>query len=264
MRILLLTTCIYNEENYLDFLRLTDSLSQQCSSIFFEHGVLFQNFNDDAKLDSYQSENYSSKFFYTDKIISLSKARNFLINQYVSELDSYDYTSFPDDDCWYPADFWRQFRLIAKKQKLDVFYTKFSSEPVKKFEGTEKHSTYKLILNSSSNTTIYSTEIVKSIKLFDESFGVGSLNNGGEDTDFSLRAMLSSNVIIFINSPLVGHREPLPEFRYRYFKGSYGVLKKHCFKSFSISLITCRKFLVGLIYIFTRKISILDFFVNKG
>jgi hypothetical protein len=264
MKILLLTTCIYNEENYSYFMRLTNSLSLQHDDVSFEHGVLFQDFNLDIKLESRFSKNYTSNFFYVDSIMSLSKARNYLISQYLGTLTNYDYVSFPDDDCWYPSEFWGRFYKLAKNNNLEIFYTKFCSEPVGIPGETEKHTTYKLVQNASSNTSIYTSNIVKRLKFFDEKFGVGSINNGGEDTDFAIRAMLLSKKIVFVNANLIGHRDPIPEFRYRYFKGSFGVLKIHCFNSLSLFLITIRKFLVGLVFLVFKKITVSDFFIIKN
>lgn len=263
MRVLLLTTCLYNDVNYSDFLRLTNSLSLQNITVSFEHGVLFQNYSLDEKLDMNKSKNYSANYFYIPEIMSLSKARNFLISQYLDVIDDYDYISFPDDDCWYPSEFWGMVESLVKNESVDLYYTKFSSQPINDFSSNEKHTTYKLVKNASSNTTIYKSKIVGKLKVFDEMFGVGSINNGGEDTDFAIRAMLLSRRVIFHNSDLIGHRDPIAEFRYRYFKGSFGVLKNHCFSSIPLLFITLRKFLVGLVFLFSNKIKISDFFVRK-
>jgi hypothetical protein len=264
MRILLLTTCIYNEDNYSDFLRLTNSLFSQNKEVIFVHGVLFQDYHLENKLILNNSTNYLSKYFYSKKIISLSKARNFLINQFYNELDEYDYISFPDDDCWYPTEFWGWFDKLIKNDDVQLFYTRFCSDPIDIPHSTESHSTYKLVKNASSNTTIYKSDIVIRLKLFNESFGVGSINNGGEDTDFAIRAMLLSKNILFSNSDSIGHRDPVAEFKYRYFKGSFGVLKNHCLRSVSLFLITLRKVLVGFVFLLFGKIKISDFFVGKS
>ena len=262
MKVLLLTTCLYNDVNYSDFLRLTNSLSIQNKTVFFEHGVLFQNYFLDNKLVN-SSGNYSVNAFYVKDIMSLSKARNFLISQYLNLIEDYDYVSFPDDDCWYPSEFWGWFEAFVKTNNVDLFYTKFSSQPTGIFSFNEKHTTYKLVKNASSNTTIYKSNIVNQLKVFNEGFGVGSINNGGEDTDFAIRAMLLTNNIEFNNSDLIGHRDPIAEFRYRYFKGSFGVLKNHCTESVPLLLITFRKFLVGLVFLLSNKIKVTDFFIRK-
>ncbi|WP_137226655.1 hypothetical protein [Shewanella sp. MEBiC00475] len=262
MKVLLLTTCLYNEENYSDFLRLTNSLSLQKKSVFFEHAVLFQNYTLDNKLLN-SSENHSVNAFYVKDIMSLSKARNFLISEYLDLIADYEYVSFPDDDCWYPSEFWGCFEALAETDDVDIFYTKFSSKPINNFSLNESHTTYKLVKNASSNTTIYKSNIISQLKVFNEEFGVGSINNGGEDTDFAIRAMLLAKNIVFNNSDLIGHRDPIAEFRYRYFKGSFGVLKNHYFKSIPLLLITLRKFLVGLVFLLSNKIKISDFFIRK-
>ncbi|PKG78076.1 hypothetical protein CXF80_06965 [Shewanella sp. Actino-trap-3] len=153
MRILLLTTCIYNEDNYSDFMRLTNSLFSQNNEVTFVHGVLFQDFHLENKLILSSSTTYLSKYYYS-KNNFIIKGQKFLINQFYNELDDYDYISFPDDDCWYPTEFWGWFDKLIKNDDVQLFYTKFCSDPVDIPHSTENHSTYKLVKNASSNTTI--------------------------------------------------------------------------------------------------------------
>ncbi|WP_076539476.1 glycosyltransferase family A protein [Shewanella sp. UCD-KL21] len=262
MKVLLITTCVYNETNYSDFKRLVNSLHSQSSETAFFHAVLFQNYTQTEMIQPANNENYCAEHFYIKDIISLSKARNFIIERVFDVLSDYDYISFPDDDCWYPTSFWLNFEGLVSTNDCDLFYTKFCSSPIDAVGGIEKHSAYKLVQNASSNTTIYKSQIVAELRCFNESFGVGSENNGGEDTDFAIRAMLLSKNIWFSNSNLIGHRDPIAEFRYRYFKGSFGVLKNHCFSSLALMLITARKTCVGLVFLFSNKIKVTDFFIR--
>lgn len=254
MKILLLTTCIYNENNYKDLIKLYTSLVNDDSEIEFHHCILFQNASENIEVNLKPSKYYTPHWSCIPDIISLSKARNFLLDE--CDISDYDFISFPDDDCWYPDGFWKKFRKIS--DRIDLFYTCFSSNPSLLPFNLTKHSVFNLVQNASSNTTIYSGDIAINIGKFDENYGVGAPNNGGEDTDFAIRAMLLSKDVIFVDDATIGHRDPLPQFKYKYYKGSLGVLKKHAFKSIMLNFMFFRKILIGFYYIVFNKIKLSD------
>ena len=263
MKVLLLTTCICNAENFKDLKRLIGSLNK-VNSVDFTHYVLFQdvdnmNFNDSEFTTLV--ENYKLVIEKQTGVISLSKARNTLIEKVKSSysLDAFDFVTFPDDDCWYPDGFWSNFLNLEKLYNFDLFYTDFSSTPAINNSKSNEHSISHLIRYASSNTTFYRSKIFDKIGLFDENYGVGAKNNGGEDLDFAIRANLLSSSTYFVNTPLIGHRNPLPEFRYKYFKGSFGILKKHKFENKRLFYHFFRKFLIGVVFLFNRKIKLSDF-----
>jgi hypothetical protein len=263
MKILLLTTCIYTESNLIDLNRLISSIKSQSNpELEFVHYILFQN-NMNPNLDGLltSNANYNQNKLFIDGIVSLSKARNILIdNVFENEnLDSFDYVSFPDDDCWYTDSFWRVFSEISLLNSIELFYTKFGSKPNKFSIGVNSHSTLSLINNASSNTTVYHVSILKKLKYFDESLGVGTKNNGGEDTDFAVRALLLSKSCYFHDDIIVGHRDALPEFRHKYYKGTFYVLRKYGLSNISIFPFFVRKLLVGLVFFICNKINVSDF-----
>ena len=267
MKTLLLTTCICSVENFKDLRRLIISLNR-VDSVFFTHYILLQDVDN---VDFDESEfmtlavNYKLVIEKSSSIISLSKARNLLIGMVKESytLEEFDFISFPDDDCWYPDGFWNNFVNIEKEYSVDLFYTDFSSTPALIDFLPNQHNTSNLIRYASSNTTIYKSEVFSKVVFFDENYGVGAKNNGGEDLDFAIRASLESNKPYFVNAPLIGHRNPLPEFRYKYFKGSFGILKKHKFKTKSLFYHFARKFLIGIVFLFNRKIKFSDFKVTS-
>ena len=263
MKTLLLTTCICNAENFKDLQRLIISLNK-VDSVFFTHYILFQNVDN---VDFDESEftalavNYKLVIEKKSSVISLSKARNLLIGVVKKSytLDEFDFISFPDDDCWYPDGFWNNFVNTEKEYGFDLFYTDFSSTPSLIDFLPNQHNTSNLIRYASSNTTIYKSTVFSKIGFFDENYGVGAKNNGGEDLDFAIRANLHADNSYFVNKALIGHRNPLPEFRYKYFKGSFGILKKHKFKNKSLFYHFSRKFLIGIVFLLNRKIKLSDF-----
>ena len=263
MKVLLLTTCICNAENFKDLQRLILSLNK-VNSVYFTHYVLFQNVDN---VDFDESEftalavNYKLVIERNASIISLSKARNLLIDMAKNShaLEIFDFISFPDDDCWYPDGFWNNFVNTEKEYGVDLFYTDFSSTPSLIDFLPNQHNTSNLIRYASSNTTIYKSRVFSKVVFFDENYGVGAKNNGGEDLDFAIRANLHADNSYFVNAPLIGHRNPLPEFRYKYFKGSFGILKKHKFKTKSLFYHFARKFFIGIVFLLNRKIKLSDF-----
>ena len=130
-------------------------------------------------------------------VVSLSAARNQMI-RYSNEMNLIEqcrFVSFPDDDCWFPANFWSGFVDSVKKYDFDIFYSRYSSSPYLSVVGKNKHSVSNMVRNSSSVTTFYRNDVFKRVGFFDELFGVGALNNGGEDTDFVLRgSFIAKNI----------------------------------------------------------------------
>ena len=261
MNVLLLTTCICNDENISDLKRLISSVNR-VEKTGFEHLVLLQNASSysDEELHTLAT-NYSFKTLKIDNMISLSKARNILISEAKKQglLDKSDFISFPDDDCWYPETFWENFSELETKEKFDFFYTDFSSTPSNDIPDENTQNTSNLIRYASSNTSFYKMDLFKQLGLFDENFGVGAKNNGGEDLDFAIKALLVSKKTYFFNLPIIGHRDPLPEFRYKYFQGSFGVLNKYKFRNGALAFHFFRKFAIGIIFLLSGKIKLSDF-----
>lgn len=266
MKVLLLTTCICNENNIKDLKRLILSINQ-VDKVYFEHLVLLQNASNycDKELLKLATK-YNLIILREHNIISLSKARNILIAEAnnLKLTDKCVFVSLPDDDCWYPKSFWNNFLELEKREAFDLFYTQFSSHPLEKLCDNNEHTTSNLIRNASSNTTFYSSIVFKNTGIFNEEFGVGAKNNGGEDLDFAIRASLISKNIYYSNCHAIGHRDPLPEFRYKYFQGSFGILKKYKFKSLSLFFNFIRKFAVGCVFYIQGQIELSDFKVKAS
>jgi hypothetical protein len=261
MKVLLLTTCICNDENIKNLHRLILSINT-VTHTQFTHCLLLQNAEECNEDDlPARVKNYELIILRQNKLISLSQARNKLIahaeNCY--GLATFDFVSCPDDDCWYPHGFWTRFLTLYNEHKFELLYTQFSSQPSQQAINKNKHSCANLIRFASSNTTFYNAEIFNKVGLFDESFGIGSKNNGGEDLDFAIKASLISKKVFFIAEATIGHRDPLPEFRCKYFQGSFAVLGNHKWKSLALYYHFLRKFMIGLVFFGQGKIRLADF-----
>ena len=261
MNVLLLTTCICSDDNIKDLKRLINSVNR-VNAVNFEHIVLLQKSSEysEGELQLLATQ-YNLRTLKVDNMISLSKARNILIDE-AKKLDLFpksDFVTFPDDDCWYPDTFWENFIALEKQEKFEFFYTEFSSAPLETIKDNNEHTTSNVIRHASSNTCFYKVNLFNQIGSFDEGFGVGAKNNGGEDLDCAIRALLLSQNTYFLNLPLIGHRDALPEFRYKYFQGSFGILNRYKFKNTSLFINFCRKFAIGIIFYLQGKIKLAHF-----
>ena len=86
---------------------------------------------------------------------------------------------------------------------------------------------------------------VAAVGPFDLAFGLGTTNGGGEDTDYALRALLKARRAVFIDLPLVGHRESDLAGVARYYKGSLAVLSRHALERPDFCFEYLRKLAVG-------------------
>ena len=99
--LLMLTTCIVNEENMQDLLRMVRSYRDDFSD--YIHIILLQG--DSGNFKSIVSAlELSTHIIMVSKIISLSKARNIMFEHAISSgiFEQCEVIAFPDDDCWYP------------------------------------------------------------------------------------------------------------------------------------------------------------------
>lgn len=263
MKFLLLTTCVCNDTNLADLERLLRCFDSAGDEVSFDHVILLQNaksYNRDLA-ELVMNPRYKLHLVKIENIISLAKARNKMIsfsgdNDFITNSD---FISFPDDDCWFPALYWVSFLKLHRKISFDLFYSRFSSKPTVFGEEHNGHNTSKLIRDSSSITTFYGSDIFTDIGFFDERFGVGSKNNGGEDTDFAIRGGLIAEKPYFSNKALVGHKDPLEVNKPLYFRGSLGVLSKYKFRSIPLFYNYLRKLLIGFFYLFTGRLTLIEF-----
>jgi hypothetical protein len=197
--------------------------------------------------------------------LSLSAARNLLFAYASSNgvINSTTVVGFPDDDCWYPRG---TLELVARSftqsPQLGLWFCRYSSKPVSVAEAQSEPrqaSARDVIRQASSNTMFARGHVLRKHGGFDETLGVGTVNGGGEDTEFALRAYLSSQQSYYFPAPLVGHRDKVPQLRPKYYRGGLVALARHARRQPRIGLELARKLAVGFLLVMTRQLPIAAF-----
>lgn len=198
--------------------------------------------------------------------VSLSHARNLLLRRAREQglLARTPLIAFPDDDCWYPeGSLERVLNLFRIDQALDFWFCGYASAPASPRRALsmdmKQPSAFMVAANASSNTIFLRTRIAEKIGGFDEELGVGTSNNGGEDTDYALRAYLSARKCRFVDQPLIGHRDHDPQLRSHYFRGSLIAIARHAAARPTSLALLGRKLMVGGALVATRRMSSQDF-----
>jgi hypothetical protein len=197
--------------------------------------------------------------------LSLSAARNQLLAYASSSglIDAETVVGFPDDDCWYPRG---MLELIARSfttsPQLGLWFCRYSSNPVPVGEvkrGMRAASPRDVIREASSNTMFVRGRVLASDPVFDETLGIGTINGGGEDTEFALRAWLSSRHALYLPAPVIGHRDKTPQLRPKYYRGGLIALARHAGRQPRIGFELARKLAVGLWLVGTRQLPVTAF-----
>jgi hypothetical protein len=197
--------------------------------------------------------------------LSLSAARNLLLSYASSNgiIDSKTVVGFPDDDCWYPHGTLEMIvRLFARSSQLGLWFCRYSSKPVPVDEACRAlraASARDVVREASSNTIFVRGRVLRDDAVFDETLGVGTVNGGGEDTEFALRAYLSSDQSVYLPAPVVGHRDKTPQLRPKYYRGGLIALARHARQQPRIGYELLRKLAVGLYLVLTRQLPIAGF-----
>ena len=260
-KLLMLTTCIVNEENMQDLIRMVRSYRDDFSNGI--HIILLQG--DCSKFRSVISAlELSTHIITVPNVISLSKARSIMLEYAIdSELyDQCEVIAFPDDDCWYPDNNLSAIlSLFEKHSTLDLLVCRYSANTKSLHQSESQNLTLKQLMHYGSSATLFTRiSCLNKNEFFDELLGIGSPNNGGEDLDFALRVYKKSRDKIFFDSPLVGHNDKVASKNYRYFQGSFRALRKNLFSHPLLPLFFIRKFLVGIYYVLRFGMSIRKFF----
>ncbi|WP_367990326.1 hypothetical protein AB2S62_17165 [Vibrio sp. NTOU-M3] len=264
-KLLLLTTCIANSDNLSDLDRMLVSYSAPRDE--FLHIILIQGdvSNYSPRIDRIKEK---AEVIFVESIVSLSKARNILYEHSLRNgfFEQADIVSFPDDDCWYPeGNLDEIYHLFHHDEKLDMFVCRFS-ENTKKVERTDKFRPIKIseLVSKCASVTIFCrTRVIDKSEFFDESLGIGSPNNGGEDLDFAMRSYINSSKVLFSDCAFVGHLDEKPGMKHRYFRGGLKALRKNSRKHPLFFAFFIRKILVGFYYVAKYKMPLNMFFSVK-
>jgi len=198
--------------------------------------------------------------------VSLSQARNLLLGKAREQgwFARIPLVAFPDDDCWYPeGSLERVLNLFRIDRALDFWFCGYASAPASPLRALsmdmKQPSVFMVAAKASSNTIFLRSRVAEKIGGFDEELGVGTSNNGGEDTDYALRAFLSARKCRFVDQPLIGHRDHDPTLRSHYFRGSLIAIARHAAQRPTSLALLGRKLMVGGVLVATRRMSSQDF-----
>jgi len=247
-----------------DLERLLASVEKALAGRAWRMLLLAQRFSPQTGLGSELPQNVQLETISSQ--VSLSRARNLLLRKAREQglLAHAPVVAFPDDDCWYPdGSLERVLNLFRIDQALDFWFCGYASAPQSPARALSMDmkppSAFQVAAKASSNTIFLRSRIAEAIGGFDEELGVGTANNGGEDTDYALRAYARSRKSRFVDQALIGHRDHDPKLRSRYFRGSLIAIARHtAMRPMSVALLV-RKLMVGSVLVATRRMSSRDF-----
>ncbi|HTN96101.1 MAG TPA: glycosyltransferase family A protein, partial [Nordella sp.] len=186
--ILFITTTDASGGRSADLERLLASISDGLTGRDWRMLLLVQRLAPGADLPGDIPENVQVETI-PDRV-SLSHARNLMLRKAREQglLARAPLIAFPDDDCWYPAgSLERILNLFRIDQALDFWFCGYASAPASPQRALSMDmkppSAFVVAAKASSNTIILRSRIAEKIGGFDEELGVGTHNNGGEDTD---------------------------------------------------------------------------------
>jgi hypothetical protein len=208
-----------------DLERLLSSIEKALAGRSWRMLLLAQRFKPETGLGAGLPQNVQLETITHQ--ISLSQARNLMLRKAREQglLAASPLVAYPDDDCWYPdGSLERILNLFRIDQALDFWFCSYASAPQSPARAlsmdVKPPSAFQVAAKASSNTMFLRSRIAEAIGGFDEELGVGTANNGGEDTDYALRAYARSRKSRFVDQALIGHRDHDPKFRSRYFRAS--------------------------------------------
>jgi hypothetical protein len=181
--------------------------------------------------------------------MSLSAARNAMLAniEATERLQSDGVVAFPDDDAWYPdGTLDRIVDDFTADKTLDFWFSRYGMQAVSalNYEAVSP-SLQKVISLASSNTIVVRSNLASQIGGFDLDLGVGAILSGGEDTDYAIRAYKAARKTLFIDAKCVGHRDPQPALKAKYYPGSLRAIAKNTTFHLTEIIALSRKLLVG-------------------
>jgi hypothetical protein len=194
-----------------------------------------------------------------DGRVSLSVARNVLLAEALSSglIGDSTIVAFPDDDCWYPDGVLEHVtQTFALSPQLDLWFCRYSSAPagIERAPGPRIATAHDVIRQASSNTVFVRGRIVKSGAVFDESLGVGTPTDGGEDTEYALNAHVRGGLSLYLPAEVIGHRDRNPRLRAKYYRGGLIAIARHAGREMRIGVELVRKLLVGIWLVLSRQL----------
>ncbi len=263
MTVYLVTTTDHKGPRSADLARYLRSLeSQNTPSGFIVAYLLLQNCLPDECEDFKAQTPAYFRVSSTPGRLSISKARNQILHDLKAAcvLDQNDVIGFPDDDCWLPERFIPGLSAVFKQlPALGLFVCRVSLNPdTEDFDHSDVRTarTAEIVRFASSNCMFIRGSILKVVGYFDPNLGLGTPMQGGEDTDFAVRAFLSSTLAVFSNRELIGHRKPDRASAAKYYPGSLLVLACYAKQTSPLMWEFCRKIMVGLCFVLAKRLTL--------
>lgn len=250
MKCLLLTTSIYSDKCFDNLKRLLNSIGSS-DDIDIEMHILIQNNPENLSIELPSF----IKLHTIPNVVSLSKARNYMLERVLDKNFNYDIVMFPDDDCWFPNNNFRDILDYFFRSKCDFIITKYRLKCHDDLKTVRSYSpdVFTCLKNSSSITIFTSGKLFNKFLRFDERLGVGAEYSGGEDLDYALQSYFNSKQAVFLDGYLLAHNDKNEENKVKYYEGSLFVFVKNISISYVVWLLLIRKILVGVYYVISGK-----------
>lgn len=270
MSFILFTTTDLASGRQAEFWRLVSSLRRNADrGIDIKSYILFQNCSAEQLADLGPKLPEFCAPMSTPGRLSLSAARNMMLERARNEhiWDEDDLAGFPDDDAWLPDQVAAcLIKVFSHSDKLDLLICRVSLKPDKRaFNASDVGpvSTSQIVRVTTSNSMFIRGTLIPHLGDFDPALGVGTLNGGGEDTDFVIKAYLAARTSGLIDRPIIGHPEPDVASAAKYFRGGLVVLARHARSHPDLMREFVRKIAVGGYFILRQKVSLSTFFASS-
>jgi hypothetical protein len=258
--LILLTTTRYGER-LQELKRLIESVGRsraELPDVKVSHYILVQGASEKTANFLQTASNPMLQISYTAELVSLSRARNMMLEQ-IAETNRLDHAvvGFPDDDAWYPrltlAGIMQRF---LEDELLDLWFCKCGPHPVWLGDLPGARPTLQdLYSNATSNSMFVRGCLAKRVGRFDESLGLGTDAMSGEDSDFAMRTFQLGRTSLFCDAQLVGHRDHGSRDRELYFGGALMVIARYTSAGSGAYLVLARKCIIGAVLVFTGRIQ---------
>lgn len=264
---LLFTTYDAQGHRVAELNRLLTSVQKasQHDGVRIRHYVLLQRTATvPPEVQAFKSD--TSIFMCVDRQLSLARARNLMMHRAQGDgvLARAGMCAFPDDDAWYPDGVLLAFRnLFHADADLGIAVCRYGFSPRSAHEQekfvasfTRSRSCFAYLKRVSSITLFLRASLAQSVGYFDERLGVGGPINGGEDTDYALRAFCASPMkVLLADAHYMGHRDRLPANYPKYFAGGLFAIARSATSSTCIAVQMVRRIAIGAYLVLTRKMS---------
>lgn len=266
MTIHLFTTTDLKGERATTFVRLIESIARsEAPGRNLRVHVLFQNCSADVIAAQIAGLPVQIRSCASPGRVPLSAARNQLMAAALAEepFGDDDVVAFPDDDCWYPDGLLARLEgAFRDRPGLDLLLCRVSLDPYDAPDALavmEPASTAAIVRLTMSNSLFVRGRLATVLGAFDPALGLGTPAQGGEDTDYAIRAFLAGREAAFVDRALVGHPVADRKAVIRYFRGATLVLARHARHRPALLREFGRKLLVGLYFVGQGRLPVRHF-----